>query len=73
MPVRTHVVASFAGNANYEPASATATIAIGQASAVLTWNQPAAIVYGTPLGAAQLNATSNVPGTFAYSPAPGGC
>src|SRR4029434_11284123 len=65
------VVASFGGNANYEPASASATITIGKASVVLTWNQPAPIVYGTALGAAQLNATSNVPGTLAYSPAAG--
>ena len=65
------VVASFAGNANYEPASASATITIGKASVVLTWNQPAAIVYGTPLGGVQLNASSNVPGRFAYSPAAG--
>jgi len=65
------VVASFAGNTNYEPASASATIAIGKAPVLLTWNQPAAIVYGTPLGALQLNASSNVPGTFAYSPAAG--
>ena len=65
------VVASFAGDVNYAPASATATITIGKAPVVLTWNQPAAIVYGTPLGAAQLNAASNVPGTFAYSPAAG--
>ena len=49
------VVASFAGDANYEPASATATITIGRAPVSLTWNQPAAIVYGTPLGSAQLN------------------
>src|SRR6185503_5837966 len=27
--------------------------------------------YGTPLGAAQLNATANVPGSFAYTPAAG--
>ncbi|HEU4891646.1 MAG TPA: Ig-like domain repeat protein [Vicinamibacterales bacterium] len=65
------VVASFAGNANYEPASASATITIGKAPVVLTWNPPAAIVYGTPLGAVQLNASANVPGTFAYSPAAG--
>ena len=65
------VVATFAGNANYEPASATATIAIGKASVNLTWSQPAGIVYGTPLGAGQLNASSNVPGTFSYGPAAG--
>ena len=65
------VVASFPGNANYEPASITTTITMAKATAVLSWSQPAAIVYGTPLGAAQLNASSNVPGSFAYSPAAG--
>src|SRR5438132_725849 len=29
------------------------------------------ITYGTALGAAQLNATANVPGTVSYSPPPG--
>jgi hypothetical protein len=37
----------------------------------VTWNAPSAVTYGTALGAAQLNATANVPGTFAYSPASG--
>src|SRR5207245_2860918 len=36
------------------------------------WPAPAAIVYGTTLGVAQLNATTGgVPGTFAYTPAAG--
>ena len=65
------VVAGFAGNENYEPASATATITIGKAPAVLTWVPPPTIIYGMPLGAAQLNASANVPGTFTYSPATG--
>ena len=65
------VVASFVGDVNHEPASATATITIGKGQVVLSWNPPAAIVYGTPLGAPQLNASSNVPGTFAYAPAAG--
>ena len=30
-----------------------------------------AIVFGTPLGPTQLNATADVPGTFAYSPPAG--
>jgi hypothetical protein len=34
---------------------------------VLTWANPAAITYGTALGAAQFNAVSSVPGAFAYS------
>jgi len=37
----------------------------------LTWPTPADIVYGTPLGVTQLDATASVPGTFAYSPAAG--
>jgi hypothetical protein len=34
---------------------------------------PAGIVYGTPLGAPQLNATASTPGTFSYSPPAGTC
>lgn len=36
----------------------------------VTWT-PASIIYGTPLGALQLNATATVAGTFSYSPAAG--
>jgi MBG domain-containing protein len=35
---------------------------------VITWPAPAAIVYGTPLGGSQLNASTNVSGSFAYTP-----
>ena len=65
------VLGTFAGDVNYNAVSRSATITIAKASPVLTWSTPAAIVYGTPLGATQLNATANVPGTFAYSPAAG--
>jgi photosystem II stability/assembly factor-like uncharacterized protein len=37
----------------------------------IAWAAPAAITYGTALGATQLNATATVAGTFSYSPAPG--
>ncbi len=37
----------------------------------IVWSTPAPVVYGTPLGGAQLNASSNVAGTFLYSPAIG--
>ena len=37
----------------------------------ITWTAPAAISYGTALGSTQLNATANVAGTFAYTPAAG--
>jgi hypothetical protein len=38
---------------------------------IITWSDPASIVYGTILGAAQLNATANVEGVFTYSPPAG--
>jgi len=37
----------------------------------ITWSTPANIVYGTALGAAQLNATSSVGGVFTYTPPAG--
>ena len=37
----------------------------------LTWAKPADILAGTPLSAAQLNATASVPGVFTYTPAAG--
>ena len=37
----------------------------------ITWATPSPIVFGTPLGDAQLNATADVDGTFAYSPLAG--
>lgn len=56
---------------HYTTATATVTQTVNQASASITWPTPTAITYGTALSAAQLNATSSVPGTFAYSPAAG--
>ncbi len=47
------------------------TITVNKADPVITWPNPASIVYGTPLSATQLNATASVPGTFLYSPASG--
>ena len=44
---------------------------IGTALPVIAWANPADIVYGTALGGTQLGATAIVPGSFAYSPAPG--
>jgi hypothetical protein len=37
----------------------------------VTWTDPAPIVYGTPLGTNQFNATASVLGNFGYSPANG--
>ena len=38
---------------------------------VITWLPPTDISYGTPLGAAHLNAFADVPGEFSYTPAAG--
>lgn len=37
----------------------------------IVWPPPAPIVYGTPLGATQLDATATVAGSFSYTPAAG--
>ena len=56
---------------NYTGTSGAQGWAITKATPAITWATPAAITYGTVLGATQLNATANVPGTFAYSPTAG--
>jgi hypothetical protein len=56
----------FSDTTGFQTTTDTLVIHI-QGRPVLSWTKPADIVYGTPLGAAQLNATANVPGTFAYS------
>lgn len=47
------------------------SFSIGSVTPVITWTQPAAISEGTALSTMQLDATANVPGTFAYTPAIG--
>jgi len=53
---------------NYSTATKSVNLTVNKATPVISWSTPADIVYGTALSASQLNATSNVPGTFAYSP-----
>lgn len=53
---------------NYSVNLVNGTLSVGT---VVTWTNPAPITYGTVLGSGQLNATANVPGAFAYSPASG--
>lgn len=55
----------------YGTATATVTLTVLQDSPNLSWSAPAAITYGTPLSATQLDATASVPGTFTYTPALG--
>src|SRR6202021_4128795 len=50
---------------------ATVQIGVTQAAPVITWSNPANIVFGTALSATQLNATASVAGTLVYTPAAG--
>ena len=58
-------------SAAYNTATATVAISVLKATPLITWATPADIASGTPLGATQLNAVANVPGSFVYSPASG--
>jgi hypothetical protein len=48
-----------------------AAVLAPKATPSLTWNAPAAIGYGTALGASQFNASATVAGNFTYTPAVG--
>ena len=53
---------------NYNNASQNVSINVLKATPTVTWNNPADIVYGTALGATQLNAVASVPGVLTYTP-----
>jgi uncharacterized repeat protein (TIGR01451 family) len=57
--------------ANYSITYNTAGLTITPATPIITWANPSDITYPTPLSGMQLNATANVPGTFAYTPPSG--
>jgi hypothetical protein len=65
------VGAGFAGDASDAPTSASGDLDVAQGTPRLSWANPADIVYGTPLGSAQLDASASIPGTFTYTPAAG--
>jgi hypothetical protein len=56
---------------NYNAATLTVTVNVAKATPTMTWASPTGIVYGTPLSAAELDATTAVAGTFTYTPAVG--
>ena len=71
-PVNTYAINVSGGAAvNYTFTYVSGTLTVVKATPVVTWATPAAITYGTPLGAGQLNATSPVVGSYVYSPVPG--
>lgn len=56
---------------SFQPVTVTTTIDVTRADAVVVWDNPDPIILGTRLGDAQLDATSEIPGTFVYSPPSG--
>ena len=58
-------------NASGSVTSSVATLTVLKATPTIAWTNPAAITCVAALGAGQLNATSSVAGSFAYSPASG--
>jgi len=55
---------------DYNTATAQVPLQVNQATPVIAWT-PASIQLGYPLGAAQLDASANVSGTFTYTPPAG--
>ena len=56
---------------DYTTATASVSINVQKATPVVSWSNPADIVYGTALSGTQLNASCAVLGGFTYTPASG--
>ena len=67
----TYVVTLTVFDNSGETAVTNVTLEVNKATAVISWSAPSAITYGAALTGTQLNASANVPGTFAYSPGAG--
>lgn len=63
--------AKWAATQDYLATSASQIAIADKLLPVLTWATPAPLTYGTPLSGIQLDATANVAGSFAYTPAAG--
>lgn len=74
LPPGTHTIwVTFApaDTKRYASAQYAVALTVTLATPVIKWQTPAAISYGTPLSAAELNAATTVSGTFTYSPSAG--
>ena len=70
LPVGTHtlwVTFTPEDSGNYALQQSAVSVVVGKATPVLTWRTPAAIICGTALGEAQLNASAQIEGRFNYS------
>jgi hypothetical protein len=71
-PSGNHLIqADYEGTGAFAASSDTKLLMIAKASPNITWPNPAAVQFGSALGAMQLNAAANVSGTFTYSPPAG--
>jgi hypothetical protein len=59
---------SLTAGGNYTLTLVPGTFEITKATPVITWENPADIVYGTALSGTELNATADVDGEFVYTP-----
>ena len=65
------LTAVYSGSLEYAASTSPAlSLVVAKIVPAVTWPTPAAISYGTPLSATQLNATALVAGTFTYNPGP---
>ena len=53
-------------SANYNTVSKSVSITVNKADPILSWASPSPITYGTALSSDQLNASSEIDGTFSY-------
>jgi len=60
-----------ADTVHYTAASAVTTITVNKATPNITWSAPTPIIFGTALGAIQLNASASTAGSFVYTPPAG--
>ncbi len=66
------LTAVYSGSPSFTASTSTpVTLNVQKATPVISWSTPAPIIYATLLSGTQLNATTNVPGTFTYAPPAG--
>jgi hypothetical protein len=58
-------------NPLYTTATDSVSLTVNKATPIITWATPSAVNIGATLSSTQLDATANVAGTFAYTPASG--
>jgi len=70
-PNTVYYARAYAANGEGVAYSAEVSFKTAKSDPTISWANPSDIFYGTALGGLQLNATSNVEGTFEYTPAAG--